>query len=121
MPQPDKYTAFVIGHFAPLGRITSRYMFGGWCVYCDDTAFCLIADGAVWLKGDDVNIPAFEARGLKAFAPFADKPEATMKYFQAPPEIFEDEDAMREWCGGAIRAGNAKKKKAAPAKKRKNK
>lgn len=115
MPQADKYTAFVIDHFSSLGSITSRYMFGGWCLYCDGAVFCLVADGAVWLKGDDANIPAFEARGLKAFAPFPDKPQMTMKYFQAPPEIFEDEDAMRHWCGGAVRAGQsaskAKKKK----------
>lgn len=89
---------------SPLGGITSRYMFGGWCLYCDGTVFALIADGSVFLKGDAANIPRFEARGLPAFRPFPDQ-ELTMKYFQAPPEIFEDPDAMKEWCGSAIAAG----------------
>ena len=111
MPAPDKFTAFVLDAFSPLGAITSRYMFGGWCVYCDGAAFALVADGAVFLKGGPNNIPAFEARGLKPFQPFPDKPEMVMKYYQAPPEIFEDEDAMRLWGGGAVEAGRKPKPK----------
>lgn len=115
MPIPDRFAAFVIEQLAPMGTITSRYMFGGWCLYCDGTVFAILADGALFLKGDSVNIPKFEARGLKPFRPFADRPDV-MKYFQAPAEIFEDSDAMREWCGGAIAAGqrsstSARKKK----------
>lgn len=104
MPKPDRFTEFVIEQMAPLGTITSRYMFGGWCLYCDGFVFALIADGAVFLKGDSENIPLFEKRGLKPFKPFPDKDDV-MKYFQAPPEIFEDADALKEWCGGAVAAG----------------
>lgn len=113
MPKADRYVEFVVEQFSPLGRITTKYMFGGWCLYCDGTVFALIADGAVFLKGDAQNIPMFEARGLQPFKPFPDQ-DVTMKYFQAPPEIFEDSDAMREWCGGAIEAGrrSSKPKKA---------
>ncbi len=114
--QPDRFTEFVIEQLAPLGKITHRYMFGGWCLYCDGFVFALIADGALFLKGDAVNIPQFEARGLKPFKPFPDKNDV-MKYFQAPPEIFEDDDALRLWCGGAVEAG---RRSAKPAKKRKS-
>jgi hypothetical protein len=34
-----------------------------------------------------------------------------MKYFQAPPEIFEDPEAMRSWAGGAVAAGRRAAKK----------
>jgi DNA transformation protein and related proteins len=110
----DRYLEFVMGELAPLGQITSRYMFGGWCLYCDGTVFALVADGALYLKGDSQNIPKFEARGLKPFQPFPDQ-DLIMKYFQAPPEIFEHPEAMKEWCGEAIAAGRrvpAKKKRA---------
>jgi DNA transformation protein len=105
MPAKDKFVDYCIDLFAPLGRIDSRYMFGGWCLYCNGTVFALIADGAVYLKGDAKNIPQFEARGCKPFQPFPDKP-GTMKYFQAPPEIFEDPDACQQWATGAINAGS---------------
>jgi DNA transformation protein len=111
MPAKDHFVEFCIEHFAPFGRIDSRYLFGGWRLYCNGAVFALIADGALYLKADECNIPDFEGRGLPAFRPFPNKPD-TMKYFQAPPEIFEDGDALRLWCGGAIAAGlRAKNKK----------
>lgn len=109
MPAKDRYVEFCIEQFAPLGRVDAKYMFGGWCLYCDGTVFALVANGEVYLKGDALNIPAFEARGLKPFKPFADKPD-TMKYFQAPPEIFEDPSSLKQWVGGAVEAGRRKKK-----------
>lgn len=110
MPPRDRYVDFCIEQFSPLGRIDSRYLFGGWCLYCDGAVFALIANGELYLKGNDKNIPAFQARGLKAFQPFPDKPD-TMKYFQAPPEIFEDSDALKHWAAGAIAAGRSAKSK----------
>lgn len=114
MPPRDRYVDFCIEQFSPLGRIDSRYLFGGWCLYCDGVVFALIANGELYLKGDANNIPAFDARGLKAFQPFPDKPD-TMKYFQAPPEIFEDPDALKHWAAGAIAAGRKTKSKKASA------
>ena len=102
MPPPDRFVEFCIEPFSPLGRITSRYMFGGWCLYCDGDVFALVADGAVYLKG--------ESPGRAPFKPFPDK-ELTMKYFAAPPEIFEDSDAMHRWCGEAIATARSKRKK----------
>lgn len=110
MPPKDRFVEFCIEQFAPLGRIDSKYMFGGWCLYCDGAVFALIASGELYLKGDAHNIPEFEARGCKAFQPFPEKPD-TMKYFQAPPEIFEDDQALRHWARGAIEAGKRKKKR----------
>jgi DNA transformation protein and related proteins len=110
MPAKDRFVEFCIEQFAPLGRIDSRYMFGGWCLYCNGAVFALIADGSLFLKADTHNMPEFEARGLPAFRPFPDKPD-TMKYFQAPPEIFEDDDALRHWGGAAIAASLRTKKK----------
>lgn len=109
MPKTDRFVEFACEQFAPLGVVTARAMMGGWVLYCDGVVFALIAAGALYLKGDTLTIPLFEARGLAAFRPFPDKPDV-MKYFQAPPEIFEDPDAMREWVGGAVEAGRRAKR-----------
>lgn len=93
-----------------LGDATARFMMGGYVVYIDGVVCALVADGAVFLKGDAHNIPDFDARGLKAFKPFPDQ-DLVMKYFQAPPEIFEDPDALRQWVGGALEAGRRAVKK----------
>lgn len=110
MPAGNPYLEFLLEQMAPLGDITSRAMFGGHCLYCNGIVFALVAKNALFLKGDDVNRPAFEARGLKPFKPFDDQ-DATMSYYEAPPEIFEDSDAMRLWCGGSVEAGRRARQK----------
>ena len=109
MAKTDRFVEFAVEQFASLGVVTARAMMGLWCFYCDGVVFALVASGELYLKGDGVNIPRFEARRLKAFQPFPGKP-GTMKYFQAPPEIFEDPAAMREWVGGAVEAGRRAKR-----------
>ncbi len=104
------YLDFIKEQLAPLGKITARAMFGGYCVYCDGTVFAIIAEDTLYLKADDVNRPDFDAAGLKAFKPFDDKP-MVMQYYLAPPEVFEDPEALEKWVGGAVQAGRRGKKK----------
>src|SRR4051794_36662875 len=99
MAAPNPYVEFLVDQFAPLGEIPSRAMFGGYTLYCDGTVFALVAGNVLYLKADDENRSPFTARGLRAFKPFDDRDEV-MSYYQAPPEIFEDQEAMREWVGG---------------------
>lgn len=110
MPPRPAFVDFVMERFSPAGEITARFMMGGWCLYCDGLTFALVADNEVYLKGGDSNIPEFEARGLKAFRPFPDQ-DLVMKYYQAPPEVFEDPDAMRHWVGGAVAVARMKARK----------
>lgn len=122
MPSDTPYLQFLREQLAPLGEITSRAMFGGFCLYCDGAVFALVANNTLFLKVDDCNRALFQERGLKAFRPFEDQ-ETTMSYYEAPPEIFEDPAAMEHWCGGAVEAGrrahpkrskgNARRKRAA--------
>ena len=116
MPARNTYLEFLLEQFAPLGDISSRAMFGGHCLYCDGVVFALVANNAVFLKTDASNRPAFEARELRAFRPFEDQ-DAAMSYYEAPPEIFEDSNAMREWCGGSVEAGRRAQAKRKPKKK----
>jgi DNA transformation protein len=112
MPNRNSYLEFLLEQLAPLGEITTRGMFGGHTLYCDGVVFALVADNALYLKADDHNRPGFASRGLGAFRPFKDQ-AGVMQYYQAPPEMFEDPDALRHWGGGAVAAGQravAKKK-----------
>lgn len=102
--QRDRYVEYLTEQLSPLGEIASRAMFGGHCLYCDGVVFALVAGSELYLKADDENRRMFEQRDLQPFKPFEDRDEV-MSYYQAPPEIFEDPDAMRMWCGPAVRAG----------------
>lgn len=110
MKKQNPYLDFLAEQLAPLGEITFRAMFGGYCVYADGVVFGLIADNELFLKVDDGNRPKFEARGLKPFKPFPDRDEV-MQYYPAPAETFESPEGMREWAGSALAAGQRAQEK----------
>ncbi|MDZ7628794.1 MAG: TfoX/Sxy family protein [Parvularculaceae bacterium] len=102
--------------FHPFGAIRVKKMFGGAGVYCDDLFFAILDDGAVYFKVDDETRKEFERRGLSQFSfEMKDGASATMSYYTAPEEIFDDEDELRHWTTLALdaarRAAKFKKKK----------
>jgi DNA transformation protein and related proteins len=117
VPNRPQYLEFLVEQFAIMGQIATRAMFGGHVLYCDGVPFALVADNAVYLKADEHNRPAFLDSGLRPFQPFPDKP-GVMQYYQTPPEVFEDRDAMKRWAGGAIAAGRRVQAKKKPSKKK---
>jgi DNA transformation protein and related proteins len=100
----NPFVEFLTEQFQPLGDISARAMFGGYCLYCDGVVFAIVAGNELYLKTDEHNRERFAERGLKAFQPFEAR-TTTMSYYQAPPDVFEDVDAMKDWVGSSIHAG----------------
>jgi DNA transformation protein len=110
-----KYLEFLREQLAPLGELTARAMFGGHILYCDGIVFALVDNDELYLKADNLNRGEFQARGLHGFRPYPDKPEG-MNYYQAPPELFEDRDALIQWGRAAVAAGRRAQVKKKPRK-----
>lgn len=109
------FSEFVKEVFAPFGSISVRKMFGGAGVYCDELFFAIIADDAVYLKVDDETRGEFEARGLEPFTyEMKDGGGIVMSYYNAPEELFDEEDELKRWTGlalgAAYRAAKLRKK-----------
>jgi len=120
MPNRASYIEFLIEQLSPLGEITTRRLFGGNSLYCDGIVFAVVANDTLYLKADDGNRSEFESSGLEPLHPFGDATKS-MQYYEAPPELFEDQNALRRWGGGAVAAGrraHAKKPKRPRPKKR---
>jgi DNA transformation protein len=99
----------------PIGRVTMRRMMGGAVLYCDGTVFALVDDGDLYFKGDAINAEEFSSAGRGKFE-FSGKDGkvATMNYWSAPLDAYDDPDALRDWARLGIAAGER-----APRKKRK--
>lgn len=85
--------------------LRAKRMFGGAGIYTGDVMFALALDDALYLKSDVETDAAFEARGLDPFV-WRDRTgrEVAMSYRQAPEELWEDEEAARDWAELAIAA-----------------
>ena len=101
--QPSPFVGHVCELLEAVGPIRWRRMFGGYGLYCDELFFALVADDVLYLKTDEVNRPAFEARGIAPFRPFPDKATA-MAYHPVPDEVLEDREALAAWANGAVAA-----------------
>jgi DNA transformation protein len=91
----------------PLGTVTMRKMMGGATLYLDGSIFAIVADSEIWFKADaESNAVWDEAGHAERFTvTFATGMVDTMNYRRAPPDVYDDADAMREWAALGIAAG----------------
>ena len=96
------YLAYVLDQLAALGEVSSRRMFGGAGLYCEEFFFGLIADDTLYLRVDDSNRADYAARAARPFRPYADRPELSMSYYEAPAEVLEDALRLTEWARRSV-------------------
>ena len=90
----------------PIGRVTRRAMMGGATLYCDGTIFAVVDEEALYFKADEVSAPTFEAAGCPPFTFQSKAGEVVaLSYRQAPDDVYDDADALREWAALGIAAG----------------
>ncbi len=98
----DGFREFVLAQLAGVDALRPRAMFGGVGLYAADVFFGLIARDTLYLKVDDTNRTQYEAAGMPAFKPYADRP-MSMSYYQVPARVLEDSDELTTWVRASIR------------------
>lgn len=117
-PKPKKaiseFVAFVLEQMTFVHGLRVRGMFSGYGIFQEDCMFALIIADQLYFKADATTRIAFEAKGLHPFTYAARGKLVEVQYFEAPPEVFDEIDAMRLWVNKALLAaiGARKPKKA---------
>jgi DNA transformation protein len=107
------FRTFVLEQLARLdSRVRARSMFGGVGIYSGELFFALIDEDTVYFKVDDSNRPDFVARGMRPFQPGGPGSE-TMQYYEVPPDLLEDVEALRSWVEKAVAV--ARRRRTAPS------
>jgi DNA transformation protein and related proteins len=116
---PDLVT-IVLDLLSGLGELRQRKMFGGTYIYCDDLFIATVHDGTLYFKANANTAHEFIKRNLRPFSYAKQGGIATLQYYQAPPEVFNDGDAMKRWAERALTAArqdaSSKKTRKASAK-----
>ena len=82
----------VLGH---IDGITSREMFGGYCIFLDRLAVGLIIDGELFLKADKELVAKYKKEGLYPFTYTGNKNKVyEMAYVNVPIETLEDREKI---------------------------
>ncbi len=105
MAYDPEFGEWVREHFAALGRLEIKRMFGGASVYANGLIFALLDDGVVWLKADEVNAPLLAEAGARQLTyPIKDGATMTMAYWSLPERAVDDPDEAADWARQSIAA-----------------
>ena len=113
MPVSSDYLAYVLEQLAGLAGLSTRRMFGGVGLYCEELFFGLIDNDTLYLRVNDDNRADYTARGMSPFRPYADRPELSMSYYEAPADVLEDAAQLVSWARRSVAVAMAAGKPAA--------
>ena len=112
MRRNDTFVQFAAEHMAFVDGLRTRTMFGGHGIDQGTRMFAIVTGGRLYLKADAVSRGAFGARILAPFTDMARDESVALQSFEAPPEVFEDHEAMCSWVklarASAYRTGQAR-------------
>ena len=113
------FLEFVLEQMAQLRGLRSKRMFGGFGIYQHELFFALIADDRLYLKADAESHADFLARNLSPFTYPRRGVTASLNYYEAPPEVFDDTDSMKVWAEKAIGAARRAAQPGVPRRRKK--
>lgn len=118
MPASQEFADYVTGQMAGLGPVAARRMFGGFGLYLQGRMFALIVDDRLYLKADEASRADFERAGCLPFTYQARGRDVSLRYYEAPAEVFDEAEVMLDWAGrahaAALRARAPATRKARP-------
>ena len=117
---PDSgFVSHCLELLSPLGRTSSRRMFGGHALYIDGLCMALIMGDMLYLKVDDAQRANFERANCKPFTYTAKDTEVhSLNYYTAPEEAMESAAEMMPWAQRALAAAVSARAKAPSARKK---
>jgi DNA transformation protein and related proteins len=121
MVASDGFAEFLREQLAPLGRITTRRMFGKTGVFCDGLMLGMVTDNTLYFRVDDHNRTDF--REAEAFPPLNYQKKGSiidLSFWRAPERLFDEPDEFVTWAQAALAAARrvaAKREPTAPRRK----
>ena len=116
MTVSSDFLAYALEQLAGLAGLSARRMFGGVGLYCEELFFGLIDNDTLYLRVNDDNRADYTARGMSPFRPYADRPELSMSYYEAPADVLEDPAQLVSWARRSVAVAMAAAKPARAAK-----
>ncbi len=109
MPVSRNFLDYLADQLLGFGPTAFRRMFSGAGLFRGDLMFGLVADDVLFLKVNDANRPAYVAAGAKVFTYRRLGSMASLtSYYEVPPDILDDPDALAEWARAAWAAAQSK-------------
>jgi DNA transformation protein len=118
MVASNSFAEFLREQLAPLGRITTRRMFGKTGVFCDGVMLGMVTDNTLYFRVDDQNRATF--REAESFPPLNYEKQGRtidLSFWRAPERLFDEPEELVAWGRAALAAARrvaAKRERTVP-------
>jgi len=105
MVASDEFAEFLRDQLAPVGRVTTRRMFGKTGVFCDGVMLGMVADNTLYFRVDDGNRAVFKE--AESFPPLNYQKKGSsidLSFWRAPERLFDEPDELIAWARAALAA-----------------
>lgn len=115
-----EFREFLQDHFADLGPVEIKRMFGGAGLYLGDACFAIIVDERIMMRGDEALGPEFVAAGSEQWV-YSNKTrgDVAMPYWNLPESAIDDPEEAVAWARKSLAPAEASAAKKRAAKERK--
>jgi DNA transformation protein len=115
MVASPEYAEFLREQLAPLGRITTRRMFGKTGVFCDGVMLGMVTGNTLYLRVDDANRVIFGEAKSSPPLNYAKKGVLTdLSFWRVPDRVFDNSDEILRWASAAQSAARRVAQKRRP-------
>ena len=118
MVASDGFAEFLREQLAPLGRVTTRRMFGKTGVFCDGLMFGMVTNDTLYFRVDDDNRAIFkEAESAPPLNYEKQGRTIDLSFWRAPERLLDEPDELVSWARVALAAAGrvaAKRERPAP-------
>jgi DNA transformation protein and related proteins len=101
----DGFAEFLREQLAPLGRVTTRRMFGKTGVFCNGLMFGMVTDDTLYLRVDDHNQEVFrEAASAPPLNYEKQGRSIDLAFWRTPDRLLDEPDELVTWARAALEA-----------------
>ncbi len=105
MVASEGFTEFLREQLAPIGRITTRRMFGKTGVFCGGLMFGMVTDDTLYFRVDDDNRAVFkEAESVPPLSYEKKGRAIDLSFWRAPDRLLDEPEELITWARAALSA-----------------
>ncbi len=99
----ERFEQQILDQVSGFGEVGALPMFGGHGLYWGETILGILFGGRLYLKVDDRSEGDYLAREMGPSR--LNERQTIRSYYEVPPDVLDDPEALLSWAREAIRAG----------------
>jgi DNA transformation protein len=94
----SEFLQYALDLFNPLGKLTSKTLFGGNAILKNNITFAMVFDGSIYLKTDKNTVKKYLDLDSKPLSYKKNNKTISLRYYEIPIEVLDDEDKLMQWA-----------------------